>query len=219
MKAKTDVLTAEEFLKDVAQHQLTVYQDDGVYRHLRFRAPKTTNRYFELVTWPGYLAFTGDMGCYVFARIPDMLQFFRVDPKCSARQPSGLYVNHSYWAEKVEARDRSGVIEYDPDRFVSAVNEKRVGWMRDSRARLTKAQRRELWAAVEDEVLYAADEGHHEALSAALGFSKEFPGAKPFTLEGLLDYRLEDYTYRFRWCCFALAWGVQQYDAMKGEVS
>jgi hypothetical protein len=38
------------------------------------------------------------------------------------------------------------------------------------------------------------------------------------------DWRFEDfyeadltvYTYRFRFCCYALAWAVQRYDAMKG---
>lgn len=34
--------TEERFLKDVAQHEMTVLRDDGVSRHLRFQNPART---------------------------------------------------------------------------------------------------------------------------------------------------------------------------------
>ena len=67
--------TEETFLTDVSKHEITILKDDGIYRHLRFRTPTTNHQYFEIITWPGYLTFTGDMGCFVFARLKDMFEF------------------------------------------------------------------------------------------------------------------------------------------------
>lgn len=56
------------FPSDIATHRMTVIKDDGVYRHLRFRRPDTNCYSFDILTWPGYLAYVGDMGDYVFQR-------------------------------------------------------------------------------------------------------------------------------------------------------
>jgi hypothetical protein len=85
------------FPDDIAQHQMKVKRNDGLYRHIYFGRPGTGNMSFSITTWPGYLAYTGDMGDYVFCRLDDMFQFFRTD-----RTP-----NYSYWAEKVVAQDKA----------------------------------------------------------------------------------------------------------------
>jgi len=81
-----------DFPNSIKDHKLTIIRDEGLYRHLRFSRPDTCTMRFDIITWPGYLAFVGDMGDWVFARIPDMLEFFRGDR-----------INPSYWAEKVQA--------------------------------------------------------------------------------------------------------------------
>lgn len=86
-------LTREQFLEDVKDHRLTIIKDDGLYRHLRFKQPGTSNMFFDIVTWPGYLAYTGDMGSFVFTRIEDMLGFFR-----SKRGELGI--NTGYWGRR-----------------------------------------------------------------------------------------------------------------------
>jgi hypothetical protein len=72
------------FLKEVANHQMGVPHNDGVRRHLRFRQPMSNLFMFEIVTWPGYLCFCGDMGTYVFStaglNINDVFDLFRQDP-------------------------------------------------------------------------------------------------------------------------------------------
>ena len=68
---------ADQFTSDIAQHQMQVIRDDGVSRHLRFKRPNTMCMHFDLLTWPGYLCYTGDMGTYVFRRLEDMFPFFR----------------------------------------------------------------------------------------------------------------------------------------------
>ena len=64
------------FLKDVAHHSMVVVRDDGVHRHLIFSNNGSFIYRFEIITWPGYLAYVGDMGSFVFTRIEDMFSFF-----------------------------------------------------------------------------------------------------------------------------------------------
>lgn len=80
-------LTVERFLQDVADHKMTVVMDNGVYRHLRFANSDSKlafNQWFDIVTWPGFLAYSGDMGCFVFSRLKDMFEFFRARPAVEA---------------------------------------------------------------------------------------------------------------------------------------
>ena len=98
--------TEAQFLKDVSGHQMRVIRDDGKHRHVRFEKPGSSCMHFELITWPGYLAYVGDMGSYVFSRLPDMFQFFRMGDGDLNHNERGLSINPSYWAGKIEAADR-----------------------------------------------------------------------------------------------------------------
>ena len=189
--------TESSFLNDVANHEMTVLRDDGLYRHIRFRKPNMINMGFDLTTWPGYLCYSGDMGCYVFSRIPDMLKFFRSD-----RPSAGLEINPGYWGEKVQAVDRcSPLKEYSPEKFRAAI----LRWLDDADA--SQAVRE----AVEHEVLSRADDGPHEAMRAALDFEHD-----GFEFQDFWEVSVKEVSYRFLWCCYAVAWGVKQYDK-RGE--
>ena len=87
----------ERFARDIEKHELTVLRSDGVYRHIRCSKSNSSDMHFEIVTWPGYLAYVGDMGAYTFQRTEDMFEFFR--------RPDGK-INPRYWSEKVEAYGR-----------------------------------------------------------------------------------------------------------------
>lgn len=81
-------------LIDTAHHRLEILRDDGVYRHLRMQQPGTSFYYYDIITWPGYLTVTGDMGTWTFSRTRDMFRFF------------GAWdgqINTGYWSEKLEA--------------------------------------------------------------------------------------------------------------------
>lgn len=69
--------TRETFLKDVANHEMQINLDNELLRHIVFRRPSTTSMLFSLTTTPGRLIYAGDMGCFVFQRLPDMFAFFR----------------------------------------------------------------------------------------------------------------------------------------------
>jgi hypothetical protein len=205
--------TQASFLRDVANHVATVIRDDGVYRHVRFKNPGTSAYYFDLVTWPGYLAYSGDMGCYVFSRLNDMFEFFRDD-----RPEEGkIRINLSYWSEKLQAVDGNrragGAKAFCEEKFTKVIKEQLVCWMREDG--LDRDGRRELRKAVTEDVLDRIDSGdEHYSYQAANEFSVEIDGNE-FRFEDLWDHDFTDYTSHFVWCCYALAWGIQQYDTLK----
>lgn len=75
MSHDKDVLN--RFLINTANHTMKIHRDDGIYRHLEFSRNGSNSYRFDLVTWPGYLCVTGDMGTWTFSRIADMFDFSR----------------------------------------------------------------------------------------------------------------------------------------------
>jgi len=206
-------LNEESFLRDVAAHQMKILRDDGLYRHIRFKRPDSGCMYFDLVTWPGLLCYTGDMGTYVFSRVQDMFEFFRMDKSDWNFNKNGLSINPGYWSEKLQAvdgnRHQASCMEFDEDRFRRVVNKYRVEWMRSGN--LNKEERRELWEAVESEVLGELDNSGMRAQIAANDFHHMI-GDHEFCFIDFWDHSFTRYTTHFLWCCYALAWGIAQYD-------
>lgn len=191
--------TEQSFLKDVAAHQMTVVAENDVHRHVRFKRPDTYCMQFDLITWPGHLAYSGDMGCFVFSRLPDMFEFFRPN-----REGSELQINLGYWSEKLEAINRNGGHkEFSADLF----RENIARWLDDAEASA------DLRAEVEEEVLYHADDGQDAAYRAA----RDFKGQEGFEFTDFWEVNCDEYTYHFVWCCYALAWGIRQYDEAKAS--
>jgi hypothetical protein len=211
----------QDFLMDVDKHQMQVIRDDGVYRHIRFKRLETSCMHFDLVTWPGYLAYTGDMGCYVFSRLSDMFEFFRTDRKYAARNGATLSINLGYWSEKLQAVDGSrsngSATEFSADKFRRVINEYRLNWVREYRHDITQYERRELWEAVDSYVLSHIDDNEQVAMQHAYDFSFRV-GRREFAFTDLFEHNFTEYTHRFIWCCYALAWGIKQYDDAKIEV-
>lgn len=188
---KTHDCTEAQFLRDVEKLQMTILRDDDLHRHIRFKATGSMTYMFDLITWPGHLCYTGDMGTYVFARIADMFQFFRTKPESAA---SRLYINLGYWSEKVLAADKHGKIE----EYVPEIAQRRL--LRHLRESVEdKARRREIYDAV-----YLCLDNEHDAREA---LSEH--------IDDTWEWDLSDYTVSFIWCCYALAWGIRQYDRAK----
>lgn len=184
--------TRAEFEKRTSEHQLEVLRDDGLYRHLRFRKPGTGIDGFDFVTWPGFLAYCGDMGDYLFQRTDDMLAFFR--------RGKSLEPPFDYWAEKCVAHDREGVKQYSPKRAREAITE----WLNDCEAS------EDLVADVQNEIFNILDDGE-DALRRAVG-AFEHQG---WSFQDFHEIDLTTWTYRFRFCCYAIQWGVQKYDEVQ----
>ena len=194
----TAEIVAARFLSDVANHEMTIVKDDGMHRHIRFQQPKTNHLWFDIVTWPGFLCVSGDMGCYVFSRLSDMFEFFRF----------GSSPNLSYWGEKVQAVDRQcPVMEYSEDEFRDAVKEAIEQATEDE----SDSYRKELEREVEEALRYADTTDQRSAISAMMGVV--FKGHHPF--QDFYEWSCSDYSCRFVWCCHAILWGIQQYDKAK----
>lgn len=191
-----DTVTAESFAGAVADHVMTVLQDDGVYRHLHFGKPKTTVKSFSIVTWPGYLAFTGDIGDYIFKRLDDMMEFFR-----------GHAPNPRYWSEICVAAGRDGLTAYDPDcaraQIEAAVVEGCEGLSAEDAAGLRRD--------VDYDVLSRVNEGEHALREALRDFHENEDAIFPDSWE----WNLESHTYPFVWACHAIPWAIAQYDQAK----
>lgn len=220
-----------EFFEQVKDHKVTVSMENGIYRHVTLRKPGTSHMHFNLITFPGYLCYTGDMGTFVFQRLDDMFEFFREKSDHHLVELGlKLYTNHSYWSEKLCASDCSGrnegkSTEFDPVRFKARIIEDLREWIKDSREEgtLDKEERRELWEAVHDQVIDKVDDYGENAQTLAYEFSwspfQKFgqDARESFYFQDLFESNFQQYTHSFKWACLAIAWGIQQYDAFKDE--
>jgi hypothetical protein len=188
---------AERFARDTAKHEMTVLHDDGLYRHLRFMNPKSSEYWFEIVTWPGSLAMRGDVGDgYVFTRLNDMFEFFRSDRRWG--------INQHYWAEKLGGGRRS-VKEYSEARLRQLVVERFVEDARYNGVPAGTGKALRTWVLNED----LSDE--HQARNVLEDFAHlgyEFR-------DDVWEWDFHDYDDHFLWCCYGIAWGIGQYDASR----
>jgi hypothetical protein len=181
---------AERFAKETAEHEMTVLHDDGLYRHLRFKKQGTSFYWFDIVTWPGTLAIRGDMDGYMFSRVTDMFEFFRSDKG---------RINPHYWSEKTEG-GRSACKTYS-EMSAKAQVLRYIGDLEDRPPGLFLAIQRDIFNHVhfEDEAREAIQQFEHEGV----------------TFDDVWEWDLHDYDWSFLWCCRAIVWGIQQYDAAK----
>lgn len=187
---------AARFESDTAEHELSVVRDEGFYRHLSYGKPRSQTMRVDVVTWPGYLAYVGDMGSFVFSRAEDMFTFFR-----------GERINPAYWAEKVQAADRDQVREWSPELFADRAREDLSGLIADDE----EGRYAGIATDFEEEVLCGIDDMSKEmAYRAIMEF--EHGGCRPF--QDWWEVDTDVFTYRFLWCCLALVRIIALYDAL-----
>lgn len=188
---------AERFARDTAKHELTILHDDGLYRHLRFRSPKSSEYWFDLVTWPGTLAIRGDMDSFMFAREVDMFDFMRRE------QP-----NPQYWAKKEQTG--APTKQFSEELFRQAV----WTYVREGGQEypgLAKAVQAEIFDSG-----YCGDEGTARQALEDFEYFTPTPGpgpVLPFTFDDVWEMSFGDWTAQYLWCCQAIVWGIAQYDA------
>ena len=186
-------VTKEIFLDSVKNHQMNILLDNGVFRCIEFRDPKDKGRYFfYLSTIPGRLLISGDCGTYVFSRINDMFQFFR-----------GKYIDFSYWASKADAEDtRGGIRVFNVDKLKQQLtdnfNDFKDCWP------CSKEDEEEF----QEEILNMIEDEH---TFVALGSKRLNCG---FEIEPWEYSNVYDLSSRFIWNCYAINWGIDQYDKL-----
>lgn len=236
------------FLENTVDHEMSIIRDDGLYRHLRFMRSEEAGKdgwrsayFYDLITWPGYLAIVGDAGDYLFSRIRDMFEFFELDR-------GGI--NPDYWAEKLRGPGRHDEASrnFSPDKFRACVLEWQrqvvedgeLGYIPDERTGTGPA--REVLAYL-DEVEFDCSEADIERV---LAFREEVSwkllGEDPWSEEDARR-RLSEFSFSFErwsrrerlhveepwgwdfrewdgtflWCCWAIATGIERYRAATRE--
>lgn len=183
------------FVRDTENHKMTVIRAEGVNRHLRFRQPGCSSYWFDIITWPGVLCINGDMGTYVFARIEDMFEFFKVE---SERYP----INPGYWGEKILARpNHEGITEFDEDEFAKVLKQIIAESEYDVESALD---------ALESDVLSQVSYGTPRDDAFALAADFEFEGEYPFS--DIWEYRCERFTFHYLWNCFAIQYAIRKFE-------
>ena len=206
--------TEEQFLRDIAKHEMTILNEDGVYRRIRFAQPDSSAMSFELITWPGHLCYTGDMGTFVFERTNDMFSFFRGSKK---EGNPGLQINTGYWGEKCIAVDSvDGIRQYSPDSFREVIQEELDEWLEDLDPEEDAECIAALKEAVQDELLCYADDGEQKAREAADEFEFSF-GDLQLSISDFFERTLTVKSFRFVWCCYAIVWAIAKYDQAQKE--
>lgn len=199
----------ERFVHETAEHQMEIVRDDGVDRHLRFAKPGTGMYHFDIVTWPGYLAVVGDCGDFVFSRLRDMFEFFG-DKRGFADERWGI--NPQYWAEKLRAPKSDAVRTYSFEAYEARVRE----WLADAlREDLDDCVGSgELEAAAHDQLLDDPDhEAYHDEVEAHRRLRDfEHQGRR---IHDSWEWDLREYDWQFLWCCWAIVWGIEQYQSSK----
>lgn len=189
----------ERFLNDTKDHEMEIIRDAEESRHLKFTRNGSQVYRFDLITGPGYLCITGDMGTYVFSRVRDMFEFFRQDK---------LKTKPNYWGQKLESIcNTGGFRRYSDDKFRERVKDFFDEYVECEG--LEEKEADELWMEITDDVLeYAIDE------MMAYNAVNEF---QPNVFQDFFDGGgTDEYTFHYLWCLFAIVWGISKYDEFKG---
>lgn len=209
------MLTEKQFLSEVANHQLKILKDDGIYRHIRLQEPGTMLQHFDILTWPGTLCYTGDMGTYVFSRTTDMFTFFRIreQDRTYFELDQTLRIKPGYWAEKVEAGDTrhrgNGIKNFSIECAQQQVAEVLAGYAEDIEplsAELKESIESSLW-----DIHNATDEW--EFITAMRNY--EPAKGSPVSFDDFFEKDLNEFEGAYIFACYAIVWAIDQYDKAK----
>lgn len=190
------------FTADVVDHEMEIRLDQGLYRHLCFlcqpvpyAVPSTLNCSFELLTAPGTLVISGDMGTYSFSRLSDMFHFFDA--------PSGR-INPDYWSQKVTAQDvHTPVKSFSQTRFRQVVRED----FDDRKYDFDPADQQILWQSIDQHILQDPDTYHEIGAREALRSFK----FQSFDYSSSDEWCFDDFSHHFLWCLEAIVFGIGRY--------
>lgn len=145
--------------------------------------------------------------------IADSFEFFRTD---RGNDPNKLYINRSYWCEKLQAVDCNGYGKGDAKRFDAEKFEARVKEHVESYLEgrdVSDERRAALMQEIQDDVLdYISDGNGYEAFNRLNEFhADDFPRL----FEDCWEWNCDEYTFHFIWNLYAIAWAIRTYDAAR----
>lgn len=201
------------FIRDVSSHELTVIRDEGTYRHLRFKRPGSGAYAFDLVTWPGYLVMTGDMGTWTFSRVRDMFDFF-TDEHFGVRD--SFLINPGYWSEKFESgagrsRRDAPCVEFSQEEFDKGLE----AWL-DTFLEECDEDEEDARETASDTVSDLKSEGFRDEGEAyrAVDDARWPDGVGAWDVWESIG-NCQSYTHHYLWACYAIVWGIERYNNNK----
>lgn len=189
MNTKNEALVEATFPLDTGRHELTVLNNDGPYRHLKMRNPGSFFHWFEILTSPGMLVFSGDMKTFAFRGEDDMLAFFETAGRATP----------SYLADKCVAP--ASVQEYSVDEFEKTLRPK-VEEFAERRGLSVN----EVWDQVVTEVLDVASDTASAVTAAG---SVRHDGERVF--EEPYELAMTDWDYHYLWCLRGISKAISMY--------
>lgn len=233
--------SAARFARESASHRMTVLHDSGLYRHLVFSDPTHGFYWFELITTPQQLVFSGDGNSYVFRRTEDMFQFFR----SGIWRDGSHHINPGYWSEKLTS-GREAATSYSMELFEEEVAKTLADVESDYpgiTAAWTEHVESEFNTEYEDEAIRALttfefgeshraecrvcdwnfeDESYTVAAKEARDHRRK-AGDKhsapirdlTFSFDDIGEWCLQDFDWWFLWACQAIVWGIARYDRVR----
>jgi hypothetical protein len=233
---------AAHVARDVKDGKLVELREDGLYRHVEFKALQGWSRII-LATWPYNLLVAGSHGSYHFER-------FGADTEDMFDRLRGIRVEPDRWASKL-VNGADSVREYDRDRLVAQVKAEVAEAVKDGAPRGLRAAVREQildsdrlvskdWAM---QMVYDFEHGvtyravctcgafkDHDSYDEAVTW--EFYRHRPagdhkvnvreiggFTFSDVGDWSLDKLSYHFVYQCHAASWAIAQYDAARKQVA
>lgn len=197
----------QRFINDISNHEMQILHEHEVYRHVMFKRPDTGCYHFSLITTPGTLLYTGDVGTFVFRRTRDMFQFFSKPTSSDVRHP-----DFSYWHEKLEAADKHDGSCSDSKEILF---ERLRDYLKDGD--LCGATMQQIKSFIDELESHSEDKHFVELYREADQFYIG-PNTRPeFHFSDLWDYNYKTFTDRFIWACYAIQWGVAKYFSHKQE--
>lgn len=232
---------AAHVANDMKDGKLVELREDGLYRHVEFKALQGWSRII-LVTWPYNLLVAGSHGSYHFERFgpdtEDMFNWLR-----------GIRVEPDRWASKL-VNGADSVREYDRERLVAQIKDEVAEAVKDGAPRGLRAAVREQilesdrlhsrdWAMqmvhdFEHGVIYRSEcscgaSKDHDDQSDAYHWEfgehwrtcgngdhkvtvREIGG---FAFSDVGDWHLDKVNYHFAYQCHAASWAIAQYDAAR----
>ncbi|OCQ53614.1 hypothetical protein Ppb6_01240 [Photorhabdus australis subsp. thailandensis] len=190
----------ERFKKDTKDHSIEILHDDGLYRHLRFSKNNSSAYYFDIVTWPGYLCISGDMGCFTFSRVTDMFRFFR-------DSNGELSINPGYWAEKLQTgvgHNKEIYKEWSPEKFKDVVSEA-LNNFTDDNDDISVDVLEEIKESIEE--IISCSHNEYDAISAIRNYDDEYDIFADFWENDCTRYK-----FHYIWCCYAIVWAINKFD-------
>jgi len=196
----------ERFLNDVKDHKFSILKEDGLYRHIRLKRPESSTYRFDILTWPGYLCITGDMGCLTFSRVEDMVEFFGMDDNDFNKKH---VINPSYWEEKIQSISKFGgpSKEFDNDTFRENVIQRISDYYEDD-----EEKKKECLEEIQDQVFYYMEDEHPQSIYQKL---YEF-NFKNFSFDESPNGEI--YTFHYIWILYAIVYGITEYKKFKNIV-